>query len=29
MRAALRGGWLDVLITDVETARRLAAEPGA
>lgn len=27
IRAALRGGWLDVLITDLHTARRLADEP--
>jgi DNA-binding transcriptional regulator LsrR (DeoR family) len=27
IRAALRGGWIDVMITDLETARRLAAEP--
>lgn len=27
IRAALRGGWLSTLITDMETARRLVAEP--
>ncbi|KQQ20626.1 sugar-binding transcriptional regulator [Rathayibacter caricis DSM 15933] len=27
VRAALRGRWIDVMITDVDTARRLAAEP--
>lgn len=27
IRAALRGGWIDVMITDVGTARRLASEP--
>jgi len=26
IRAALRGGWANVLVTDLETARRLAAE---
>ncbi len=24
IRAALRGGWIDVLITDLDTARKLA-----
>lgn len=28
IRAALRGDWVDVLITDLEVARRLAEEPG-
>jgi DNA-binding transcriptional regulator LsrR (DeoR family) len=27
IRAALRGNWVDVLVTDLETARRLADEP--
>ena len=27
IRAALRGGWLNVLVTDLDVARRLAAEP--
>ncbi|GII81266.1 DNA-binding transcriptional regulator [Sphaerisporangium rufum] len=27
IRAALRGGWVDVLVTDLGVARRLAAEP--
>ncbi|QLQ40550.2 sugar-binding transcriptional regulator [Micromonospora robiginosa] len=27
IRAALRGGWVDVLVTDLDVARRLAAEP--
>ncbi|MFV2103942.1 sugar-binding transcriptional regulator [Micromonospora sp. LOL_024] len=27
IRAALRGGWLDVLVTDLDVARRLAEEP--
>jgi DNA-binding transcriptional regulator LsrR (DeoR family) len=27
IRAALRGGWINVLITDLDTASRLAAEP--
>ncbi|HLL65818.1 MAG TPA: sugar-binding domain-containing protein [Micromonosporaceae bacterium] len=27
IRAALLGGWIDVLITDLDVARRLAAEP--
>lgn len=28
IRAALKGGWVDVLVTDLETARHLAEEPG-
>lgn len=28
LRAALTGGWVDVLVTDLETARHLAEEPG-
>jgi len=28
LRAALAGGWVDVLVTDLETARHLAEEPG-
>ncbi len=27
IRAALRGGWVDVLVTDLDVARRLAQEP--
>jgi len=27
VRAALRGGWLSTLITDLDTAQRLLAEP--
>jgi DNA-binding transcriptional regulator LsrR (DeoR family) len=29
IRAALRGGWVNVLVTDLQTARRLAEEPDA